>query len=53
MWNTLPFPPTTSILVKSQEALVIAIVLAAWWTLVALAGMLRWRRVAAAGASAS
>jgi hypothetical protein len=30
--------------------LVTAVVLAAWWTLVALAGMLRWRRVAAAGA---
>jgi hypothetical protein len=29
--------------------LVTAVVVAAWWTLVALGGMLRWRRVAAAG----
>jgi hypothetical protein len=33
-----------------QLTLVTAIVFAAWWTLVALAGMLRWRRVAATGA---
>ena len=30
--------------------LVTAIAFAAWWTLVALGGMLRWRRAAAAGA---
>jgi hypothetical protein len=34
----------------SPRMLVTGIALAAWWALVALAGMLRWRRAAAAGA---
>lgn len=38
------------VLAEPQRMLVIAIAFAAWWMLVALAGMLRWRRVAAAGA---
>jgi hypothetical protein len=43
-------PGTPVIAALRQLTLVTAIVFAAWWTLVALAGMLRWRRVAATGA---
>jgi hypothetical protein len=44
------FTPALPIFVEPQQSLAPAIAFAAWWTLVALAGMLRWRRVAAAGA---
>jgi hypothetical protein len=44
------FTPATAVLAAPQRTLVTAIAFAAWWTLVALAGMLRWRRVAATGA---
>jgi hypothetical protein len=44
------FTPAIPILVAPHPTLVTAIAFAPWWTLVALAGMLRWRRVAAAGA---
>ena len=36
--------------VAPQRMLVTGVAFAVWWTLVALAGMLRWRRVAATGA---
>jgi hypothetical protein len=44
------FMPAIPALVTPQRMLVTAVAFATWWTLVALAGMLRWRRVAAAGA---
>ncbi len=44
------FTPAIPVLVEPRQMLVTAIGFAAWWTLVALAGMLRWRRVAATGA---
>ena len=44
------FRPAIPALAEPQRTLVTAIAFAAWWTLVALAGMLRWRRVAATGA---
>jgi len=44
------FMPAIPALVTPQRMLVTAVAFAAWWTLVALAGMLRWRRVAATGA---
>ncbi len=44
------FRPAMPALVEPQQKLMTAVVFAAWWTLVALAGMLRWRRVAATGA---
>jgi hypothetical protein len=44
------FTPAIPALVTPQRMLVTAVAFAAWWTLVALAGMLRWRRVAATGA---
>jgi hypothetical protein len=37
-------------LVAPQRMLVTGVAFAVWWTLVALAGMLRWRRAAATGA---
>jgi hypothetical protein len=43
------FTPAIPVL-DSPRTLGIAITSAAWWTLVALAGMLRWRRAAATGA---
>jgi len=42
--------PTLPVFAESRQSLVAATAFAAWWTLAALAGMLRWRRVAAAGA---
>ena len=42
--------PAMPVLVEPQRTLVTTLAFAAWWTLVALAGMLRWRRVAATGA---
>ena len=50
MANPFLFTPAMPVFVESQQSLVAAIAFAAWWTLVALAGMLRWRRIAAAGA---
>src|ERR1700722_9448396 len=44
------FTPAIPALVTPQRMLVTAVAFAVWWTLVALAGMLRWRRVAATGA---
>ena len=44
------FRPAIPAIAEPQRTLVTAIAFAAWWTLVALAGMLRWRRVAATGA---
>ena len=44
------FMPAIPALVTQQRMVVTAVAFAAWWTLVALAGMLRWRRVAAAAA---
>jgi hypothetical protein len=44
------FMPAIPALVTQQRMLVTAVAFAAWWALVALAGMLRWRRVAATGA---
>jgi hypothetical protein len=44
------FMPAIPALVTQQRMVVTAVAFAAWWVLVALAGMLRWRRVAAAGA---
>jgi hypothetical protein len=44
------FMPAIPALVTQQRMVVTAVAFAAWWALVALAGMLRWRRVAAAGA---
>jgi hypothetical protein len=44
------FVPAIPGLVVPAQTVVTAIAFAAWWTLVALAGMLRWRRVAATGA---
>ena len=44
------FMPAIPALVTQQRMVVTAVAFAAWWTLVALAGMLRWRRVAATGA---
>jgi hypothetical protein len=41
------FTPAIPIFVEPQQTLVAALSFAAWWTMVALAGMLRWRRVAA------
>jgi hypothetical protein len=43
------FMPTPGV-AQLPRTIVIAIAIAVWWTLVALAGMLRWRRVAATGA---
>jgi hypothetical protein len=50
MANPFLFTPAIPALVAPQRSLATAIAFAAWWTLVALAGMLRWRRIAAAGA---
>lgn len=50
MANPFLFRPAIPIFVESQQSLAAAAAFAAWWTLVALAGMLRWRRIAAAGA---
>ena len=44
------FVPAIAGLAVPEQTVVTAIALAVWWTLVALAGMLRWRRVAATGA---
>jgi len=44
------FMPAIPALETQQRMVVTAVAFAAWWTLVALAGMLRWRRAAAAGA---
>lgn len=44
------FIPAIPVLVEPRQTLATAIAFAAWWTLVALAGMLGWRRVAATGA---
>jgi hypothetical protein len=44
------FTPTIPVLDTPPRTVGIAIAFAAWWTLVALAGMLRWRRTAATGA---
>lgn len=48
--NPFLFTPALPALGASQRTLVTGVVLAVWWTLVALAGMLRWRRIAATGA---
>jgi len=50
MANPFLFRPAIPIFVESQQSLAAAAACAAWWTLVALAGMLCWRRIAAAGA---
>ena len=50
MSSPFRFVPAIPGLVRPEQTVVTAIAFAAWWTLVALAGMLRWRRVAAAGA---
>jgi hypothetical protein len=44
------FVPAIPGLVMPELTVVTGVALAVWWTLVALAGMLRWRRVAATGA---
>jgi hypothetical protein len=43
-------PALPALAAQRTQVTAIAIAFAAWWALTALAGMLRWRRVAAAGA---
>jgi hypothetical protein len=51
MASPLLFIPATPVFVVAPQRMpVFAFAFAAWWALVALAGMLRWRRVAATGA---
>jgi hypothetical protein len=50
MANPFLIRPTPPAFAEARQSLAVATVFAAWWTLVALAGMLRWRRVAAAAA---
>jgi hypothetical protein len=50
MANPFLFTPAIPVFVEPRQTLVAALAFAAWWTLVALAGMLGWRRVAATAA---
>ena len=50
MGSPYVFTPVIPVHIEPAQKMATAIAFAAWWALVALAGMLRWRRVAAAAA---